>query len=153
MSRFASLVGIIIALAATGAWSESTHAADADAKRLKGKFLGFVEGDSRWAVFCVQGDSLFTAGVSDPYAGLFVAALAGALLDIEVQVVDTYEEDGAQQPIYGLVGASLNGYSAKQWGSDTQLALGHERANRLFEALADSMVSENEPLRCRGARE
>jgi len=116
---------------------------------FKGRFLGFVDGDSRWAVFCVQGDSTVSAGISAPDVDLFVAAMAGALLDIEAEVVDTYEEGGVQRPIYGMIGASLNGYAAENWASDTQQALGYQRAEKLFNALADSMVIDEEPPRCK----
>jgi hypothetical protein len=116
---------------------------------FKGRFLGFFEVDSRWAVFCVQGDSTFTAGVSAADVDLFVAAMGGAVLDIEAEVVDTYEENGVQKPIYGMIGASLNGYTAKEWASDTQKALGYQRADKLFNALADSMVMDQEPPRCK----
>jgi hypothetical protein len=116
---------------------------------FRGRFLGFVEGDSRWAVFCVQGDSIFTAGISAASVDRFVAAMAGAELDIEAEVVDTYEENGVQKPIYGMTGASLNGYTAKRWASDTQKALGYQRADKLFNALADSMVMNQAPPRCK----
>ena len=53
---------------------------------FKGRFLGFLEADSRWAVFCVKGDSTFTAGVSAADVDLFCAAMAGAVLDIEAEV-------------------------------------------------------------------
>jgi hypothetical protein len=80
---------------------------------------------------------------------LFCAAMAGAVLDIEAEVVDTYEENGVEHPIYGMVGASLNGYTAKQWASDTQDALGYQRADKIFNALANSMVMGEEPPRCK----
>jgi hypothetical protein len=124
-------------------------AAKAAPIHFKGRFLGFVEADSRWAIFCVQGDSTFSAGVSAPYVDLFAAAMAGALLDIEADVVDTYEENGEQKPIYGMIGASLNGYTAAKWASDTQRVLGYQRAHKLFHALSDSMVMDEEPLRCK----
>lgn len=116
---------------------------------FQGRFLGFVEVDSRWAVFCVKGDSTFTVGVSAAYVDLFCAAMAGAALDIEAEIVDSYEENGSQHPIYGMVGASLNGYTSKQWASDTQRALGHQRADKFFNTLADSMVMGEEPPHCK----
>lgn len=148
MNRFRRIL-ILTAFSLAIACPQSCLGAKAPPIHFKGRFLGFVEGDSRWAVFCVQGDSTFTAGVSAAYVDLFCAAMAGAVLDIEAEAVDTYEEKGVQHPIYGMIGASLNGYTAKQWASDTQKVLGYQRADKLFNALADSMVTEQEPLRCR----
>jgi hypothetical protein len=124
-------------------------AAPTEITNFKGRFLGFVEVDHRWAVFCIQGDSVFTVGISNGRAGRFVAALAGAILDIEVKVIDTYEEDGAEKPIYGMTEASLNGYTAAEWESDCERALGYRRAHELFESLADSMVMDREPPTCK----
>lgn len=148
MSRFRHVL-IVTAFSLALVCPQTCLGAKPASIHFKGRFLGFVEADSRWAVFCVQKDSTFTAGVSAADVDLFCAAMAGAVLDIEAEVIDTYEENGVEHPIYGMVGASLNGYTAKQWASDTQDALGYHRADKIFNALANSMVMGEEPPRCK----
>ena len=131
------------------AYPQASLASKATSMTFKGRFLGFVEGDSRWAFFCVAGDSILTCGVSDVASGFFVAANAGTELEIEAQVIDTYvSDDGRIEPIYGMTGASLRGYSARKWRAEMVRVLGWDRATKVLSALADFFVVEEEPARC-----
>jgi hypothetical protein len=117
---------------------------------FSGRFLGFVEGDSQWAVFCVSGDSILTVGISAPDVGFFVAAHAGAKLDIEAKVVDTYTSDtGTVEPIYGMTAATLKGYTAKTWWDEMVRVLGWDRACKAINALSEAMDMEGEPPSCK----
>lgn len=138
-----------ICLVAPNAWSGQSR--EASPVHFSGRFLGFVEkGDSEWAVFCVSRDSILTVGVSAPDAGFFVAAHAGARLDIEVKVIDTYTSDsGVAEPIYGMTAATLNGYSARTWWDEMVRVLGWDRAYKASIALETAMVLDREPPSCK----
>ena len=134
---------------------------------FKGRFLGFIEDDYQYAVFCVPGndlpgDSTVEYVVSETSAAFFLAAHVGVDLDVEVSVVgDDTLETGAVLPEYGLTRASLKEYSARDpsgspvtryrsdlWWADVETTLGHERAYRVFNALADSLTTDGQP-KCR----
>jgi hypothetical protein len=97
--------------------------------------------DHVWAAFCVPGDSIIWLGVSDLNAAHFAAAHAGTKLDLEASLIDADTTEGVIEPTYGLVGASLGGYTSKAWWSDVVRALGYERAHKVFGALEDSLKS------------
>jgi len=136
-------------------------------KHFRGRFLGFIEDDYEYAVFCVPGDDLpadstVEYGVSELSAAFFVAAHVGESLDVEVGVVgDDTLETGAVLPEYGLTRASLNDYSARDpsgspvtryrsdlWWADVETTLGYERAHKVFNALVDSLTTHGQP-KCR----
>jgi len=111
-----------------------------EALHVKGRFVGFVDDEWRFAVFCVEGDSTQWFGISHLAVEYFVAAHAGAELDLEVE---TAPED-SRGPTYGLLEASLDGHGSDVWWDNAERALGDQRANKVFSAVADSLVIGND---------
>ena len=103
---------------------------------FKGRFVGFVDDEWRFAVFCVQGDSTEWFGISDLAAEYFVAAHSGTELDLKVEATP----EGSRGPTYALLEASLDGDSSDAWWDNTVRALGDQRAYRVFRAFSDSLV-------------
>ena len=101
-----------------------------------GRFVGFSEGDYVYAAFCI-GDSIVYLGVSETRAAYFVAAHPGTQLDVEARLIS---EVGWEPVEYGLMGASLHGYTSEVWWAGVQQALGYQRAYAVFDSLEASLT-------------
>lgn len=146
--RTARLICLAASLWCVGAASPAQHRPKAPPAVLHftGRFVGFVEADYQWANFCVGGDSLVGLGISHSEVAWFLAAHAGAQVDVDARIIgaDTTEA-GVIEPDYGLEGASINGYTSEAWWSAMERSLGYERASTFFNALQDSLTALDEP--------
>lgn len=133
-------LAIALALCCVSATPSGTKPEKTPQLNFKGRFVGFVDDEWRFAVFCVQGDSTEWFGISDLAAAYFVATHAGSELDIKVEATP----EDSRGPTYGLLEASLDGHNSDAWWENTVRALGDQRAYKVFRTLADSLIIGND---------
>lgn len=135
--RWIRLIVCLCCVAATSPTpSHSRVPASPTVMHFSGRFVGFSEGDYVYAAFCI-GDSIVYLGVSETRAAYFAAAHPGTQLDVEARRIS---EVGWEPVEYGLMRASLHGYTSETWWEGVKQALGYQRAYAVFDSLQASLT-------------